>query len=233
MVGPIVILIEGEYNYVEKERNYCQETFKLNHQIETGHYILLSEIFSRMDSGELLKVNVHYEMNQYYFPINVKISRSLGKKFSLETFILDTTAQSLQYTFQNDTAAQNYSMSASNKHYIASPSFATTALFTLSKKFDATGRTAVSMITTDNTWDYQGPPEDRIIYADFKTRELTDFKINKAELSAMLLHLYKGDANSPHPEQPVELYLSKHFNLPYQMSHGDQQIVVKSLKKIN
>lgn len=233
MVGPIVILIEGEYNYVEKERNYCQETFKLTHNNETDHYTLLAEIFSRMDSGELLKVNVQYEMNQYYIPINVKISRSLGKKFSSETFFLDPTAQSLHYTFQNDSATQSYSMSASNKHYIASPSFATTALFTLSKKFDATDRTAVSIITSDNTWDYQAPPEDRIIYADFKTRELTDFKINKAELSAMLLHLYKGDANSPHPEQPVELYLSKHFNLPYQMCHGDQQIVVKSLKKIN
>lgn len=88
------------------------------------------------------------------------------------------------------------------------------------------------MITTNNIWEYSCPPEDQIIYADFKTRELTDFKINKTELSAMLLHLYKNDTNSIIPEDPVEIYLSKHYNLPYQLVHGDQQILVKSLKKL-
>ena len=29
MAEPIEIVLEGEYNYVEKERNYCTETFKL------------------------------------------------------------------------------------------------------------------------------------------------------------------------------------------------------------
>lgn len=228
----IQIILEGEYNYVEKERNYCQETFKLIHSHETDHYIILSEIFSRMESGELLKVNVRYEMNPYYFPINVKISRSLGKKFAHETFLLDTNTLALNYNFQNGSTSQDFVTQTSNKHYISSPAFATAALFTLSRKFDATGRTPVSMITTNNIWDYQGPPEDQIIYADFKTRELTDFKINKTELSAMLLHLYKNDTNSIIPEEPVEVYLSKHYNLPYQLVHGDQQILVKSLKKL-
>jgi hypothetical protein len=233
MTEQLVVQLEGEYNYVEKERNYCQETFKLVLNTENNHYIVLSEIFSRMDSGELLKINVRYEMNQYYFPINVKITRSLGKKFAQETFFLDTTSQTLRYHFQNDTRDQNFSMPATTKHYITSPSFATSALFTLSRKFDATGRTAVSMITSKNIWDYVAPPEDQIIYADFKTRELTDFKINKTELSAMLLHLYQGDSNSPYHEEPTQIYLSKHYNIPYQLIHGDQQILVKSLKKIS
>jgi hypothetical protein len=208
MTEQLVVQLEGEYNYVEKERNYCQETFKLVLNTENNHYIVLSEIFSRMDSGELLKINVRYEMNQYYFPINVKITRSLGKKFAQETFFLDTTSQTLRYHFQNDTRDQNFSMPATTKHYI-------------------------SMITSKNIWDYVAPPEDQIIYADFKTRELTDFKINKTELSAMLLHLYQGDSNSPYHEEPTQIYLSKHYNIPYQLIHGDQQILVKSLKKIS
>ncbi len=229
----ILIVVEGEYNYVEKERNYCQETFKLTHNIESGHYILYSEIFSRMDSGELLKVNVRFEMNQFYVPVDVKITRSLGKRFAQETFLLDTAAQSLHYNFQNDTDSQDFIMPASNKHFITSPAFAASTFFTLSKRFDATGRTAVAMISSKNIWTYEAPPEDQIIYADFQTRELTDYKINKTELSAMLLHLYNGDANSIYQEDPVQLYLSKHFNIPYQLIHGDQQILVKSLKKVN
>lgn len=232
MAEPIEIVLEGEYNYVEKERNYCTETFKLILSHETGHYTMLSEVFSRMETGELLKVNIRYEMNQYFFPIQVKIYRSLGKKFAQETFFLDTVAQSLNYSFQNDTQTQNFTMPVSSKHYLTSPSFATSTLFTLSKKFDATGRTAITFISSRNIWNYEAPPEDHILYADFKTRELTDYKINKTELSAMLLHLYQNDTNSIHSEGPVEMYLSKHFNIPYQMIHGDQQIIVKSLKKL-
>ncbi len=228
----IEIVLEGEFNYAEKERNYCNETFKLIHSSESGHYTILSEIFSRMDTGELLKVNVRYEMNQYYVPISVKITRSLGKRFAQESFYLDPTEQVLNYTFQNDTGTQTFTMPATNKHYLTSPAFATSTLFTLSKKFDATGRTSVIFITSKNIWDYEAPPEDQILYADFKTRELTDFKINKTELSAMLLHLYQNDTNSIHPEEPVQMYLSKHFNIPYQMTHGDHQITVKSLKKL-
>lgn len=225
------ILVEGEYDYLNKNQLYCQESFKLVKSSETDHHVLFSEIFSRVDTGELLKVNVRYEMNQYFYPVHVKISRAIGKKFAQEIFDLDVSAQTLHYNFKNDSMSQDFIMPAANKHYIASPAFATTALFTLTKKFDSTGRTAVAIISSDNIWSYEGPPMDRVIYADFKTHELSDYKLNHTELSAMLLHLYKGDSTGIYHDEPVQLYLSKHYNLPYQLIQGDQQIVVKSLKK--
>jgi hypothetical protein len=70
-----------------------------------------------------------------------------------------------------------------------------------------------------------------MIYAEFKTRDFAEIKLNGNDLSAMHLCLYQHDSNHTPPEQPVDIYLSKHFGIPYQMNYGDQKIVVKNLKR--
>ena len=43
--------------------------------------------------------------------------------------------------------------------------------------------------------------------------------------------IFEKDIGTSSNEAPVELYLSKHFAIPYQLSYGDQKIVIKNLKK--
>lgn len=227
------ILLEGSYNYFQKDLNYSQENFKLVHLPETQSFHVYAEILSRIETGEFLKILVRYEMNQHYIPLFVRIEKSIGSKYAQETYKIDPVAQELHYTFQNSQSTQEFNKVINAKHYLSSPAVSTAAMFSLSKKFDATGRTPVIMISSENDWTYNGPPTDKVVYAEFLTREMLDYKLNNAPLSASHLCLYEFDSAHPGAEQPVELFLSKHFNVPYQLVHGDLKINIKNLKKNN
>lgn len=227
------IILEGSYQYFNKDQNYSQENFKLVQFTDSQTYHIYSEILSRIETGEFLKMMIRYEMNAHYVPYFVRIEKSLGNRYAQEVFSLDVTNQELKYTFQNAQNTQEFSRPLSAKHYLTSPSFATSAIFTLSKKFDATGRTPITFVSSHNEWSYEAPPEERVVFAEFKTRDLQDFKINNAPLSASHLCIWEMDSSTIHLEDPVEIFISKHYAIPYQMIHGDQKIVIKNLKKNN
>lgn len=225
------ILLEGSYLYFQKDVNYSQENFKLVHVAETQNYHIYAEVLSRLETGEFLKILVRYEMNQHFTPHFVRIEKSIGNKYALESYKIDAATQELHYNFQNSQMSQDYKRSFNIKHYLSSPAISTTAMFTLTKKFDATGRTAVVLLSSDNDWTYQGPPTEKILYADFKARDMDDFKLHGNPLSASHLCLYEMDTSAVSSEQPVNLYLSKHYSVPYQLQQGDLKIVIKNLKK--
>lgn len=229
----VEILVEGSYLYFDKNVNYSQENFKLVHHVDQQQYHLHAEILSRVETGEFLKILVRYDMSHQFVPLAVRIEKSLGNKYALETYKVDVSSQELHYVFQNTQGGQEFKRPHSAKHYLTSPAFATSALFTLSKKFDATGRTGINLVNAKNVWAYEGPPTDKLIFAEFKSRELADFKLKNTSLSASHLCLYEHDASHAGSEQPVDLFLSKHYALPYQMIHGDIRVEVEHLKKIN
>lgn len=226
------ILLEGSYLYFQKDVNYSQENFKLVQMSESQSYHVYAEILSRIETGEFLKILVRYEMNQHFIPNMVRIEKSIGNKYAQEIFRLDTSTQELHYTFQNSQMTQEFTKIVNSKHYLTSPAVSTAAMFSLSKKFDATGRTPVVLISSNNDWTYSAPPTEKVIYAEFKTREMQDYKLNNAVLSASHLCLYESDG--AHGESDaVDLYLSKHFAIPYQLVSGDQKINIKNLKRNN
>jgi hypothetical protein len=225
------ILLEGSYLYYQKDVNYSQENFKLVYLAETQHYHVYAEILSRLETGEFLKILVRYEMNQHFTPHYVRVEKSIGNKYALESYKVDPANQELQYTFQNSQVTQDYKKSFNIKHYLSSPAISTMAMFSLTKKFDATGRTAFVLLSSDNDWTYNGPPIEKILYADFKARDMDDFKLNGNSLSASHLCLYESDSSTISSDQPVELFLSKHYSIPYQLQQGDLKVVIKNLKK--
>lgn len=225
------ILLEGTYLYYQKEVNYSQENFKLVSLPEQQSLHVYAEILSRIETGEFLKILVRYEMNQHYIPTFVRIEKSIGNKYAQETYKVDVPNLELHYSFQNSQNTQEFSRNISAKHYLTSPAVSTAGLFTLSKKFDATGRTPVVLISSENEWSYSAPPTEKIVYAEFKTREMQDFKLNNNQLSASHLCLYEFDSSHAGSEQPVDLFLSKHYAIPYQLNHGELKIIVKNLKK--
>jgi hypothetical protein len=225
------ILLEGSYLYYQKEVNYSQENFKLVHLPEHQSFHVYAEILSRIETGEFLKILVRYEMNQQFLPVFVRVEKSIGNKYALESFKIDTTDQQLTYIFQTSQNTQEFTKSINSKHYLTSPAVSTSAMFTLTKKFDATGRTPIVVVNSENEWTYASPPTEKIVYAEFKTREMADFKMNGNSLSAAHLCLYESDSAHSSVEHPVDLFLSKHYAIPYQLVHGDQKIVIKNLKK--
>ncbi len=225
------ILLEGSYLYYQKEVNYSQESFKLVHLPEAQSFHIYAEVLSRIETGEFLKIIVRFEMNLHYTPLFARIEKSIGNKYAQEVYKVDLTNQELHYTFQNSQSTQEFTRPFSAKHYLTSPAVSTSALFTLSRKFDATGRTPVVLISSNNDWVYQAPPTEKVVYAEFTTRDLPDFKLHGNSLSAGHLCLYEYDSSHAIAEEPVELFISKHYAIPYQLIKGDQKIVIKNLKK--
>lgn len=225
------IILEGSYLYFQKEMNYSQENFKLVHFPEAQTYHIYAEILSRIETGEFLKIMVRQEMDHHFHPLFVRIEKSLGNRYAQEVFQLDTAGQTLKYTFQNSQLTQDFTRNFNSKHYLTSPAFSTSGIFTLSKKFDSTGRTPIVFLSTHNDWTYEHPPEEKIVYAEYKTRDMHDFQLNNNYLSASHLCLYEQDTSQASSEPPVEIFLSKHYGIPYQLLHGDQKIVIKNLKK--
>ena len=162
----------------------------------------------------------------------MRIEKSLGSKFALETFNLDVTNFDLTYSFQTPQGTQEFNKKIAPKDYLASPAVSTSAIFTLSKKFDATERTPITLLNSNNDWTYTGPPTEKTIYGEYKARDLTDFQLNGNKLPASHLNLYELSSSNYSTESPVELYLSKHYNIPYMLVHGDQKIVIKNLKRM-
>ena len=225
------IILDGTYQYFEKDVNYSHENFKLVYLPDEQNYHIYAEVLSRIETGEFLKILVRYEMNSQFLPEFVRIEKSIGNKYALETYEIDSTNLELKYGFQNSQSTQEYKRAISAKHYITSPAVSTSAIFTLSKKFDATGRTPVILIGSDNEWTYAGPPTEKMVYADFKARDMADFKLRGNALSASLLCLYEHDSSHADLEDPVELYLSKHYSIPYKLSNGDLKVEISKLKK--
>lgn len=225
------ILLEGSYVYFNKDVNYSQENFKLAYSAEEQIYQFYAEILSRIETGEFLKILVRYEMNSHFVPFQSRIERSIGNKYAMESYKIDLTNFEMRYNFNDGKNSQDFVRGISAKHYLTSPAVCTSAVFTLTKKFDATGRTPVTILSSENDWTYAGPPTEKIIYAEFKSRDLNDFKLHGNTLSASHLCLYEFDSSHAATEQPVNLYLSKHFSVPYELIQGDQKIVIKNLKK--
>ena len=225
------ILLEGSYLYYEKEENYSQENFKLVSYSEGQAYHVYAEILYRIQTGEFLKVLVRVEMNSNFIPVLVRIEKSIGNKYAQELYSVDMTSQELHYTFQTSNFSQEFTRPFSAKHYLTSPAACTAALFTLSRKFDATGRTPVVLISSENDWTYKAPPTEKVVYAEYLSRELPDFKLHGNSLPTAHLCLYEFDSTHAIAEAPLEIFLSKHYAIPYQLLHGDQKIVIKNLRK--
>ena len=231
MMTNALILLEGSYTYFQKDVSFSQEDFKLVHFPDISSYHIYSEVLSRTESGEFLKVIVRFEMNDHFIPNFLRIEKSLGNRYAQEVFKFDLNAQELKYSFQNTQNTQEFTRPLNAKHYLTSPAFATSTIFTLSKKFDATNRTPVALIGTSNEWNYENPPDQKVVFADFKIRDLSDFKLNNNNLSASHLCLYEFDTSSSKPEVPVEIFISKHYGIPYKLVQGDLKIVIQNLKK--
>ena len=100
------IILEGTYLYYTGEVNYSQEEFKLVHFKNEEVFHFYAEIVSRLENGEFLKILVRYEMNSQFIPTFVRIEKSLGNKYALETFKIDISTFELKYAFQTNQKVQ-------------------------------------------------------------------------------------------------------------------------------
>jgi hypothetical protein len=227
------ILLDGTYHHVQDEINYFQENFKLVHNLDPETYHIYSELTSRLETGEFLKILVSFEMNQYYYPTFARIEKSIGNKYAQEIFRINTLDHTLHYSFQNSQTTQDFKKTIGPKHFITTPSASTAAIFTLSKKILATGRTPIILLSSGNDWKYESPPIEKTVFAKMETSEVTDFNFNGSPLQASHLRLFENDLTQPDVADPTEFYISRHFAIAYLIKYRNTKIAIKTLKKNN
>jgi hypothetical protein len=226
------ILLEGTYLFFEGETNYSQENFKLIQLPDLQQFRIDAEILARVETGEFLKILVRYEMNHHYIPFHVKVEKSLGTKLVSEIYNFDTIEQELKCTFQNSDGVKEFERPLNARQYLTTPAFSTSTFFSLSKKFDQTGRTSLTLISSQNEWDFIGPLQEKVVYGEFMSRDDSEFKINGKVLEAQKLCLFEHSSHEKTADEvPTDIFISNYHGIPYELTHGDQKITMKNLKK--
>lgn len=228
-------VIEGSYQYLQDNKLYSTENFKLSRRLESHAYFFEAEILSRIETGEFLKAKVYYELTPAMTPMAMRIEKSLGQKYSLETFEVRPNTNELLYEFKSDGQTQSIVRHYSNKHYLSSPAVCTSAIFTLTKKFAPEGRTPVILVAAHNSWDASdAEPSETMIYTEYNNRETVNLHLGGQELEAQCLTLFNKDSlGGRMGEDKVELMLSKHYSIPYQLITGNIQINIKNLARLD
>lgn len=225
------ILLDGTYKYFSGQNSYCQENFKLVRNLEEGSFQVHSEILSRIESGELLKILVKYEMNQSFHPVMARIERFLGAHYSHELFLVDISSHELHYTFETSGQTQEFKAPFNMKHYLSTPAFSTSCLFLQSKKLDTASRTPVTFVSSSNIWKYEAPPFERVVFAETLVHEGSEVIIDGKALNATQVQFFEESASNPQVDVPAQFFISKHFSIPYQMTQGELKIEIDHLKK--
>ena len=222
------IIVEGTYNYLDHEHNYAQENFKMLQFFEKQTYQFRSEVLARNDMGEFLKVLVNLDLNSQFFPTSMRVEKSQGRKYSLETF--STEHMEFKYKFQNKEKEQDHQKVWNARNYLTSPASCTSTLFSLTKKWDPTGRTPVTLVSSANQWDYEGPPQEKNVFVEYKTSDVSKVSIQGTDYVASHLAVYENDSSSMSIEEPVNFFINKQYGFPYRIESGTRKIELANLK---
>lgn len=224
-------LFNGSYDYKENGQSYSQELFSVYRHNETNHLFYMAEILSRVSTGEFLKIVTEYEVNNQWTPQRVKIHKTMGDNFAIETYLPDFDKQLLNYEFTNNEGTHTLSNPIVTRYQIATPAISTSMLCSLAKKFDSLSRSVYIIVSSDNAWKYNGPYYDRSIFVEYKTHEKTVLTINEQQFNCIKCLAYKQDTNQQSTEVPTTFYLSKHMGLPYKVESENVEVVIRNLHK--
>lgn len=231
MINDFGIVLEGKYNYLKNKQTYCEENFEVRHQGSSrGDFIFNAEILSRSHTGEFLKIEVSHLLSYDFNPKKVVVKRFMGGRESCETFDIVGTNKSIEYYFYNGSDTHQSIKPISGNFQIATPAFSTSMLMTLKKKLDSVQRTHYTVVSSENIWTFKDPLFDRDIYIELV--ELNPISIKVGDVSLKATHcaiLNESDGNSNNADQ---LFLSKHFLIPYKGIFIDDTVIEVSHMKV-
>ncbi len=226
-------LFEGQYRYLNDGQEYSQEIFSVQKDLDTKTLVYESEILSRVATGEFLKIRTEYEVNSLWNPVSVEVTKSLGNSFTKETYELDSSSHTLSYVFNTGEERNKIDRNVSGKFHISTPAFLTSLLFTMQKRYNSVSRNQYYTLVSHNEWEFEGPPEDRFIYLEYKTMDGEELKVNNQGLSCTKCFLYEHDSIKNIKETPAVYYLSKHIGIPYKVEMGNgYEIIIENLKEL-
>ncbi|MEX0798870.1 MAG: hypothetical protein WEB87_05610 [Bacteriovoracaceae bacterium] len=225
-------IIEGKYNYFQKNQIYCEEHFKVfKEEKRHGNFTFNAELLSRVDTGEFLKIYVDYELTNNFEPLNLRVKRSLGGSKSSERFSVDLKDKKISYAFNGKNGFHENEKVVTGKFHIASPAFCSSMLMTQARKIDPVHRTAYDIVSSSNIWTYEEPFHESMLHVELMKLEPVTIELQGNEVQASHCNIYEEDKLKNPNAAGYPLYVSKHYQIPYMAQfQGGIRVEVESLK---
>lgn len=214
-------IYKGAFNFYHGGSIYSEEVFEVFRERREQSLEFISEIHSRVSTGELLSIKTHFIVNKEFIPQKVFVDRSLGNKSIREEWIYNKKRDEITYIFRERLGVTEIQIPTSPKFHISTPTAVTSMLFIRSKKFDTTGKNVYSLWQSNNQWTYEGPPVNTYVYVNKMSAQNESMNIEGQNVQAIHYRLFqnmdedeedeKYDGNPPN----INVYLSKHLAIPY------------------
>lgn len=231
-------LYRGAYNYVKNENVYSEEVFEVYKDRKENGMYFISQIISRVSTGELLNINVTYHVNKDYIPMYVIISRTLGEESVKEVYNHDPRKGVLTYLFINDEEEIKKEFAVPPKFHITTPTVASSNLYLRSKKFDNTTKNYYTFYSSTNQWEFENDPTTTNVAVQKISSTSEKLIIDGQNVQAVEYRLFEDNNHSPEgkeapPTQFIRIYLSPHLTLPY-IVRGDDgtRVQIKFLNNL-
>ncbi|MBF0205654.1 MAG: hypothetical protein HQK53_02070 [Oligoflexia bacterium] len=212
----IHLLLRGAYEYFSYKKVYSEENFLVYRNSKDSSLIFDSELLTRLDSGEFLKILLTYRLNKNWVPQEVLVDKQVGKKTSKEIFSMDFKKNILSYQFTNsDGYIKEVRLQVPPKYQIATYNTVTSFLFISSKKYDPTGKNFHNILVANNLLTYVLPPQMNYIVLERISNTPQNVRINDKNLKATIYKAYSQNSFEKKNEGPLEIFISKHYSIPY------------------
>lgn len=225
----------GAYSYIKNESLYSEESFEIYKDRKDNAFYFLSQMHSRVSTGELLIIDVHYHVNKDYVPVHVQIKRTLGKAAVREVFAYSPRKGVMTYLFVSDDEEVKKEFNAPPKFHITTPTVASSNLYLRSKKFDSTAKNYYSFYCSTNQWEYEKPPFMKNVAVQKISSSAEAITVDGQKLQAHEYRIYED--NQDHEDSPqdsyIKVHLSQHVTLPYLIKGDDgTKVQIKTLNNL-
>ena len=216
-------IYRGAYSYLRNGKPYCEETFDVFRDHKEMTVDFNAQLFSRVPTGELMRIKLEYRVDNKYNPVSVSIEKSLGSELSKETYECTSRTNIMIYKFTNNVGnVTEYKMNTPPKFHITTPFACTSCLFLLSKKIEGLGKSFFTVIGNYNRWRYSTDLHSTSILAQkLKLEENESLVIGGKKLISELFHICEDDMNrsgDTYLSLPfIRAYISQHMSIPYML----------------
>jgi len=219
-------VLEGRFDYFERDQPYSEERFSLFEDLDDGSLKYESDLLTRVDSGEFLKIHCTYITSSKYLTRKVTMIKTLGAEEVTEIFTPNFHDQILHYQFSaKGGETRDERKEVPGKYHIATPATVSSILFSQTKRSSALGRDRFVLVSSPNIWSYQDFPSHNNIYIE-RAHEKAIITLNDNNLESVKFSVFNQDTNAKQQDPPTIFYVSKHFSIPY-MVEGQDSITMK------
>ncbi|MBF0362497.1 MAG: hypothetical protein HQK49_15875 [Oligoflexia bacterium] len=230
----IHLILKGAFEYIHNKRVFSEENFLVFKNTKDSSLIFDSELLTRLDTGEFLKIYVNYQINKDWVPIEVMIDKQAGKQVAQEYFKMDVKRNILSYHFAINKDKKEFKIQVPPKFQISTINSVTSFAFLSSKKYDPTGKNFYNLLVSDNILDYRTPPKMSYVVVERIGTSVQKLKMGEKTLKAMVFKVNSQDGFDNQSEEPITVWISKYHSIPYLVeAHNDTRIQIKYLNEVD